>query len=86
MNTASFSRTPLDRAFLHAACLCRHPAAARFFLTGLTRNLREWQQRVPSALESMKKLWLKIGALTRRFGKMPDCSSRRRHLRPPKLR
>ena len=44
MNTANFSRTPLGRALLHAACLCCHPAGARFFLTGLTRNLREWQQ------------------------------------------
>jgi hypothetical protein len=33
---------------LHAACLCRHPAAARFFLTGLTRNLRQ------SVLKSIK--------------------------------
>ena len=29
---------------LHAACLCRHPAAARFFFNGLARNLREWCQ------------------------------------------
>ena len=43
MNAASFSRTPLGRALLHAACLCRHPACARFFFTGLRRNLREWQ-------------------------------------------
>lgn len=45
MNAANFSRTPLGRALLHTACLCRHPAAARYFLTGLTRNLREWRQR-----------------------------------------
>jgi len=51
MNAANFSRTPLGRALLHVACLCRNPAAARFFLTGLTRNLREWQHhRAPRRL------------------------------------
>ena len=44
MSAAHFSRTPLGRALLHAACLCRNPAAARFFLTGLARNLRQWYQ------------------------------------------
>lgn len=43
MSVADISRTPLGRAMLHVACLCFHPAAARFFFTGLTRNLREWQ-------------------------------------------
>jgi hypothetical protein len=43
MNATTFCRTPFGRALLHAACLCRHPGAARFFLMGLTRNLREWQ-------------------------------------------
>jgi hypothetical protein len=43
MNAANFTQTPLGRAFLHAACLFRHPAAARFFLTGLARNLRQWR-------------------------------------------
>jgi hypothetical protein len=42
MNAANFSMSPLGRVLLHTVCLCRHPAAARFFLTGLTRNLGEW--------------------------------------------
>lgn len=44
MSAANFSKTPLGRTMLHAACLCRHPAAARFFFTGLRRNLRQWYQ------------------------------------------
>jgi len=45
MNAAHFSRTPLGRVLLHAACLCRNrnSTGVRFFLTGVTRNLREWQ-------------------------------------------
>jgi hypothetical protein len=43
MNAANLSRTPLGRALLHVACIWRHPAAVRFFLSGLKRNLREWQ-------------------------------------------
>lgn len=42
MNAASFTLTPLGRAVLHLECLCHHPAAARFYFTGLRRNLREW--------------------------------------------
>ena len=42
VNAADLSQTPLGRALLHAACLWRHPAGARFFFKGLTRNLREW--------------------------------------------
>lgn len=45
MNAARLSRTPLGRALLHVTCIFRHPAAVRFFLSGLTRNLREWQHR-----------------------------------------
>jgi hypothetical protein len=45
MNGFNLSRTPLGRAVLHVACLWRHPAAARFFFAGLTRNLREWCDR-----------------------------------------
>jgi hypothetical protein len=46
MSAVNFSRTPFGRAMLHAVCLCRNPAAARFFLTtGLTRNLRQWRRR-----------------------------------------
>lgn len=44
MSTAKLSKYPLGRALLHAACLCRRPAAARFFLKGLTRNMRQWYQ------------------------------------------
>jgi hypothetical protein len=44
MNAAHLSQTPLGRAVLHLACLWRHPAAARFFLAGFTRNLREWRE------------------------------------------
>ena len=42
MNAVNFSMTPWGRLFLHTACLCRHPAAARFFLAGVKRNLSEW--------------------------------------------
>jgi hypothetical protein len=45
MNRDNLSQTPLGRAVLHVACLWRNPAAARFFLAGLTRNLREWCHR-----------------------------------------
>lgn len=45
MNATNFSRTPLGRALLHATCLCRNPSGALFFLTGLTRNLRDWLRR-----------------------------------------
>jgi hypothetical protein len=45
MSTVNFSKTPFGRAMLHAVCLCRNPAAARFFLTGLTRKLRQWRRR-----------------------------------------
>jgi hypothetical protein len=45
MAAADFSETPLGRALLHAICLRRHPAAAHFFLKGLTRNLHEWIHR-----------------------------------------
>jgi hypothetical protein len=45
---------------LHAACLCRHPAAAHFFFNGLTRNLREWRPSThPFPLKSVKALPLK---------------------------
>src|SRR5688500_14357529 len=47
MNAASFAERPLGRALLHAACICRHPAGGRFFLTGLWRNLAEWCSRGP---------------------------------------
>jgi hypothetical protein len=43
MNAANLSQTPLGRAVLHVACFWRNPAAARFFLAGLTRNLCEWR-------------------------------------------
>jgi hypothetical protein len=56
MNAAYFSRTPLGRALLHAACLCRQPGAARFFLTGLARNLRQLVQAPrPPVAKSMEK-------------------------------
>lgn len=42
MSAANFSLTPSGRVLLHLACLYRHPAATRFFLTGLSRNLCEW--------------------------------------------
>jgi hypothetical protein len=45
MNAANLSRTPLGRAMLHVVCLCRNPAAARFFVAGLSRNLREWRHQ-----------------------------------------
>ncbi|MCI0534383.1 MAG: hypothetical protein L0Z50_04070 [Verrucomicrobiales bacterium] len=45
MSAANFSLTPLGRAVLHAACLCRHPSAALFFFAGLMRNLREWHHQ-----------------------------------------
>jgi len=55
MNAANFSRTPLGRALLHAACLCRHPAAACFFLTGFARNLRQcFQHRARRPWSSWK--------------------------------
>ncbi len=44
MNAAKLSLTPLGRALLHALCLCRRPAAAGFYLRGLTRSLREWSR------------------------------------------
>jgi hypothetical protein len=44
MSAAIFSQSPLGRALLHATCMCRHPTAARFFILGLTRNLREWHR------------------------------------------
>ncbi len=56
MNAANFSRTSLGRALLHAACLCRHPAAARFFLTGLSRNLRQCCGTSPIGVELHEKL------------------------------
>jgi hypothetical protein len=46
LSAANFSRTPLGRALLHLECLCHHPAAARFYLGGLMRNLREWASAV----------------------------------------
>ena len=46
LSAANFSRTPLGRAVLHLECLCHHPAAARFYFRGLTRNLREWAHSV----------------------------------------
>jgi hypothetical protein len=42
MNAVNLSKTPLGRALLHVACIWRHPTAVRFFLAGLSRNLREW--------------------------------------------
>lgn len=47
MNAATFSRTALGRAMLHATCLCRQPRRARFFLSGVLRNLNEWHRRAP---------------------------------------
>ena len=44
MRAAKLSKKPLGRALLHAACLCRRPAAALFFLKGVTRNVRQWCQ------------------------------------------
>jgi len=41
LSAARFSRTPLGRVVLHLDCLCHHPAAARFYVKGLTRNLSE---------------------------------------------
>ena len=57
MSAARFSKTPLGRVALHLECLCHHPAAARFYFTGLTRNLRELLNSVKrSAITSLKKL------------------------------
>jgi hypothetical protein len=38
MNATDFSRSRLGRLVLHSVWLCWHPAAARFLLTGFTRN------------------------------------------------
>jgi hypothetical protein len=56
IDAAKFSRTPLRRAVLHVECLCHHPAAARFYLNGLARNLRE---SAGSAKQSVLKSWRK---------------------------
>ena len=61
MSAAKFSRTPLGRAALHLECLCHHPAAARFYLKGLTRNLRE---SAASAKQSTLKSWRKTFGLS----------------------
>jgi hypothetical protein len=45
MKRDNLSQTPLGRAVLHVACLWRNPGAARFFLAGLARNLREWLEQ-----------------------------------------
>jgi len=56
MDAAKFSRTPLGRAALHLECLFHHPAAARFYVRGLTRNLRESAVSTKrSALKSLRK-------------------------------
>jgi hypothetical protein len=44
MTAVDFSMKPL-RVIRHTICLFRHPAGAPFFLTGLRRNLREWQNQ-----------------------------------------
>jgi hypothetical protein len=55
MRADNCSMSPLGRVLLHAICLCRKPAAACFFLTGLRRNLHEWHHPPHrSALESVK--------------------------------
>ena len=41
LSAANFCRTSLGRVLLHMECICYHPASARFYLRGLTRNLRE---------------------------------------------
>jgi len=54
LSAAKFSRTPLGRAALHLECFCHHPTAARFYFSGLTRNLRE---SAASAKQSALKTW-----------------------------
>jgi hypothetical protein len=41
ISAAKFSGTPLGRAVLHLECLIHHPGAARFYINGVKRNLRE---------------------------------------------
>ena len=43
MSAARLTSTRLGRVLLHAACLCRRPAAAGFFLRGVRRELHEWR-------------------------------------------
>lgn len=45
MSATKLCSTRLGRLLLHAVCLCRRPAAAGFYLKGLTRELREWRQQ-----------------------------------------
>jgi hypothetical protein len=61
MSAARFSRTPLGRAVLLLECLCHHPAGARFYVQGLTRNLRE---SVVSAKQSVRRSWRKTFGLS----------------------
>jgi hypothetical protein len=62
ISAVRFSRTPLGRVVLHLECLCHHPAAARFHLSGLTRNLRELLESIKrAAFKSLKKLRPSIG-------------------------
>jgi len=56
LDVAKLSRSSLGRAALHLECLCHHPAAARFYFNGLTRNLRESAVSAKqSALKSLRK-------------------------------
>ena len=60
LSAVNFSRTPLGRAVLHLECLCHHPAAARFYREGLTRNLREYAEGMKiTVLKSMHKVMAK---------------------------
>jgi hypothetical protein len=56
ISAARFSQTPLGRAALHLECLIHHPGAARFYINGLTRNLRE---SAISSRRSVLKSWRK---------------------------
>ena len=54
LSVDNFVQVPLGRAVLHLECLCHHPAAARFYLKGLMRNLGECIQ--PARRSALK--WL----------------------------
>ena len=41
---------------MHLECLGHHPTAARFYIGGVQRNLREWAASVKqAAFESLKR-------------------------------
>jgi len=63
MDASKFSRTPLGRAALHLECLIHRPGAARFYINGMRRNLRE---SAVSARHSVLKSWRKTFGQPRR--------------------